>query len=63
MPQPISFFLEQAANCGSAAAAATLVHERDKYLVAQAAWQALADAATKTRDRDAARATPRSDPS
>ncbi len=60
MSQPVSFYITQAANCATAAAAATLVNEREKYLSAQAAWQALADATAKTRDeaakRDAARA-------
>ncbi|MBW8754880.1 MAG: hypothetical protein JF595_12155 [Sphingomonadales bacterium] len=60
MSQPVSFYIQQAANCGSAAAASTLINERDKYLQAQAAWQALADATAKTRDeaakRDAERA-------
>ena len=54
MSQPISFYIQQAANCGEAAAAAKLANERDKYLQAQTAWQALADAAAK-RDEDSAK--------
>lgn len=60
MSQPVSFYIQQAANCGASAAAATLANEREKYLAAQAAWQALADATARTREeaakRDAARA-------
>jgi len=55
MSQPVSFYIQQAANCGSSAAAATLINEREKYLAAQVAWQTLADAAIKTRDETAKR--------
>jgi hypothetical protein len=37
-----AFYLEQAALCGRAAAAATLANQRDKFLVAQKAWETLA---------------------
>jgi hypothetical protein len=37
------FFLAQAAICAQAAEGAALENQRDKYLRAQAAWQALAD--------------------
>lgn len=43
MASPIDFYLEQAADCARQAAGATLDNQRDKYLQAQAAWQALAD--------------------
>jgi hypothetical protein len=55
MSQPVSFYIQQAENCATAAAAATLVNEREKYLAAQVAWQALADATAKTRDEAAKR--------
>ncbi|MBV1690552.1 hypothetical protein KRR38_23465 [Novosphingobium sp. G106] len=55
MSQPVSFYVEQAAKCGTAAAAAKLVNEREKFLAAQIAWQTLADAAMKTRDEAAKR--------
>lgn len=38
----IAFYLEQAALCGQAAEAATLDNQREKFLTAQKAWQALA---------------------
>jgi hypothetical protein len=60
MAQPVSFYIEQAASCGAAAAAATLANQRDKYLSAQTAWQTLADAAAKTRDEAAKREAARS---
>lgn len=60
MAHQSEFYMQQAENCGTAAAAATLANERDKYLQAQAAWQALAAASAKIRDgaakRDALRA-------
>jgi hypothetical protein len=37
-----AFYLEQAAICGKAAEAATLSHQRDKFLTAQKAWETLA---------------------
>lgn len=37
------FYLAQAAVCAKAAADTLLPNQRDKYRVAQAAWQALAD--------------------
>lgn len=43
MAEAVTFYARQAENCGKAAAAATLNNERDKFLQAQAAWQALAD--------------------
>jgi hypothetical protein len=38
-----SFYVQQAEACGKAASTAALTNERDKFLQAQAAWQALAD--------------------
>ena len=37
------FYKGQAAMCARSAAGAILANERDKYLRAEAAWQALAD--------------------
>ncbi len=37
------FYIAQAASCARSAAGTTLPNERDKYLRAGAAWQALAD--------------------
>lgn len=37
------FYLAQAATCAQAAENTALANQRDKYLRAQAAWQALAD--------------------
>lgn len=37
------FYLAQAANCARSAAATQLDNQRETYLRAQAAWQALAD--------------------
>ena len=37
------FYIGQAALCARSAAGAILANERDKYLRAEAAWQALAD--------------------
>lgn len=54
------FYLSQAALCARSAAGASLANERDKYLRAQAAWQALADrelgikAAREKRDAERA---------
>jgi hypothetical protein len=39
----LSFYVQQAENCGKAASMATLTNERNRFLQAQAAWQALAD--------------------
>lgn len=50
MAQAADFYIQQAASCGEAAEGATLANERDKYLQAQAAWQALADASAKTQE-------------
>jgi hypothetical protein len=38
-----SFYMQQVANCAREAEAAALPNQRDKYLRAQSAWQALAD--------------------
>lgn len=38
-----AFCLEQAAACGKFAASAALANERDKFLLAQAAWTDLAN--------------------
>jgi hypothetical protein len=43
MADQIEFFARQAENCGRSASEATLENERQKFLSAQAAWQALAD--------------------
>jgi hypothetical protein len=43
MVAPGTFYAQQAENCARAAAEATLANTRDKFLQAQAAWQALAD--------------------
>jgi hypothetical protein len=48
MAQPMTFYIEQAAQCGAQASAATLDNERDKFLSAQAAWQGLADALARS---------------
>jgi hypothetical protein len=37
------FYLTQVVHCARSAAQSTLANERDKFLRAQAAWQALAD--------------------
>ncbi len=55
MSQHSDFYVEQAAKCGASAASATLANERDKYLQAQAAWQALAESSSKVRDEAAKR--------
>jgi hypothetical protein len=62
MPQPVAFYVEQAVSCGKAAAAATLANERDKFLQAQAAWQALADGTAKAQAEAAKRDARRSEP-
>ena len=43
MSVPDEFYHEQAALCAQSAAESTLSNQREKYLRAQAAWQALAD--------------------
>ncbi|MCW1430730.1 hypothetical protein [Novosphingobium sp. JCM 18896] len=43
MAEPITFYQSQAESCAKAAAEASLENQRDKFLQAQAAWQALAD--------------------
>lgn len=43
MAEAVAFYVRQAESCGKAAAESTLANERDKFLKAQAAWQALAD--------------------
>jgi len=54
------FYLSQAALCAKSAQGTTLPNLRDKYLQAQAAWQALADrelgirAAREQREADKA---------
>jgi hypothetical protein len=55
MAQLVSFYLQQARNCGEAADAATLANQRGKFLDAQAAWQALADQTLKVQEAAAKR--------
>ena len=59
MSAPVSFYLEQAANCAKAAEGAQLDNQRAKFLEAQVAWQELADRAlhvqSEREKRDAAR--------
>lgn len=43
MAEAITFYRNQAESCAKAAAEAILENQRDKFLQAQAAWQALAD--------------------
>lgn len=43
MSLPSQFYLAQAALCARSAAETPLLNQRDKYLRAQTAWQALAD--------------------
>jgi hypothetical protein len=43
MHPPIIFYLEQAAQCGRDAEAATLPLQRERFLRSQDAWQKLAD--------------------
>lgn len=43
MTVPDQFYLDQAAECARSAAGATLSNQREKYLRAQAAWEALAN--------------------
>lgn len=56
------FFLTQASSCATSAAGSTLTNQRETYLRAQAAWQALADrefglkAARAQREADKAEA-------
>lgn len=49
MTQAETFYLAQAANCGIAAADSTLENQRNKFLHAQAAWEALANASAKAQ--------------
>ena len=60
MAEAGAFYARQAESCGKAAAAATLTNERDTFLQAQAAWQALADKTVfvqaQTAKREAERA-------
>ena len=62
------FFLTQASSCATSAAGSTLTNQRETYLRAQAAWQALADrefglkAARAQREADKADADARSGP-
>ena len=44
------FYLQQVANCAQAAAATPLANQRNKFLQAMAAWQALADRETAVRE-------------
>ncbi len=59
MSAPVSFYLEQVANCARSAESAQLDNQRAKFLDAQAAWQELADRAihvqAEREKRDAAR--------
>ncbi len=43
MAASAQFYIDQAALCAISAEAAPLGNQRDKYLRAEAAWQALAD--------------------
>ena len=60
MTTPSQFYLEQVRVCAESAAQAVLDNQRDTFLRAGAAWQALADRAIKQqaaraqRDADAA---------
>jgi hypothetical protein len=47
MAAPHTFYLEQAENCGKAADKAILPNEREKFLRAQASWEALANKSAK----------------
>jgi hypothetical protein len=64
MAEAVTFYVRQAESCGKAAAEATLDNQRDKFLQAQAAWQALADktamvqAQAAKREAERARAQP-----
>jgi hypothetical protein len=51
MAQLVSFYLQQARNCGEAADAATLANQRGKFLDAQAAWQARGSAQRRLAHR------------
>ena len=59
------FFLTQASSCATSAAGSKLANQRETYLRAQAAWQALADrefglkAARAQREADKAEADAR----
>lgn len=60
------FYAVQAATCAASATKATLGNERDKYLRAQAAWEALATRESETQtarlQREAARLSPQPQP-
>lgn len=56
MISSLEFYREQAASCAELARNAQLANERDKFLQAQAAWQALADALIARDARREARA-------
>lgn len=47
MNQQLDFYFAQVASCGASAETAILANERQKFLDAQAAWQALADTELK----------------
>lgn len=49
MQPTVTFYLEQAAQCGRDAVAANLPNERERYLRSQAAWQKLADQRATTQ--------------
>ncbi|MCW1402028.1 hypothetical protein OKA06_06715 [Novosphingobium sp. MW5] len=49
MQQTVTFYLEQAAQCGRDADASTLPHQRERFLRSQAAWQKLADQRATTQ--------------
>ena len=61
------FFLNQASSCATSAAGSQLANQRETYLRAQAAWQALADrefglkAARAQREADKAELETRTD--
>lgn len=59
MTATTDFYITQAKACAQAAELAQLDNQRDKYLSAQLAWEALADRTTKIQsERDARLAVP-----
>ena len=55
MADQIAFYAQQAENCRQSAATATLENERQKFLQAQMAWEALADKTAQTQAKAAMR--------
>lgn len=66
MSASCQFYLDQAALCAQSAARATLANQRETYVRAGAAWQALADReidiATAREKRDAEKVARQHDP-